>query len=134
MHVSMVDAKKGRLRAIKRPSQHWGKLLKSDYLVDFSAAVGFLHGRVGTKLLVWISPVPLSQAFSPRHSWCLFHKCGDSFRSVRCPRTPPVKPLPRWGDSGSFFTESSNEVLLGDKSWVGNLQGHMMGISENFLA
>jgi hypothetical protein len=44
MHVSIVNAKKGRLRAIKRPSQQWGKLVKTGYLVDFSAAVGFLHG------------------------------------------------------------------------------------------
>ena len=45
MHVSMLDAKKGRLMALKRPSQQWGKLVKSGDLAEFSAAVGFFLGN-----------------------------------------------------------------------------------------
>jgi hypothetical protein len=63
-HASMVNAKKSRLRAVKRDSRGY-QLGMMGRLAPGSSPVCCLHRRGGTVPLLRVSTVPLSQTVRP---------------------------------------------------------------------
>ena len=133
IHLSMVDAKKSRLRPLKRDFQRGDGFGRSGYLAAVGAPVGFPNRGFGAKPIVGVLPVPLIQAVGPRHPWCRSHKCGDSFRFRGYSAPLPWPLIPGWGSAGPLVMKGRDEVLIRHRIWIRNLQFHSLGVSEDFL-